>query len=75
MPVWAPPKYRRPARSDNTLAGVLRVNADWNESCLSMLDKLKWMSIKDRIFYSTCLLMYKVTHNVAPYYLYYEQAD
>ena len=51
-------------------AARIILNADWNESSLSMLNKLKWMSIKDRIFYSTCLLMYKVTHNDAPDYLY-----
>jgi hypothetical protein len=47
----------------------LILKADWHESSVTMLKRLGWMSVKERLYYSTCVLMYKVMHHMAPDYL------
>ena len=50
-------------------AARLILQADWYTHGQDMLNELCWMNVKQRLFYHTGLLMYKVMHNIAPSYL------
>lgn len=46
---------------------VLGVNKHTNIK--TMLDVLGWMSIHQRVIYNTCILVFKMIHNLSPAYL------
>ena len=50
-------------------AARIILHADWNASSDALLKELHWMNVNDRLFYCTCVLMFKVMNGYAPTYL------
>ena len=50
-------------------AARLILQADWYTHGQDMLDELCWMNVRQRLYFHTGLLMYKVMHDMAPNYL------
>ena len=56
-------------RLQNMCARIILDNFDFNIRGIDLVKKLKWMNVKERIHYFTCILMYKCVNNTAPIYL------
>ena len=52
----------------NRVARIV-LKAEWNTSTVYLLNKLNWLSVRQIMFYQTCILVFKATKGLAPEYL------
>jgi hypothetical protein len=53
----------------NTCARIITQNYDYNTRGLEIIKSLKWMNIRERAEYFTCILLFKCLYNLTPLYL------
>ena len=62
-------KLKKIQKFQNRAARIILNNYDWEVNGIDLVRSLNWMTLRDRINYFSCSLMYKCINSIAPNYL------
>ena len=62
-------KLKKIQKFQNRAARIILNNYDWEVNGIDLVRSLNWMTLRERINYFSCSLMYKCINSIAPNYL------